>query len=165
MYTFDAENRIRTAGATTYTYDGDGKGVAKSTSSGVYKIYWYGMGSDPLDESDGTGSTTNTGFSEYVFFNGKRVARRDSSGNVFYYFTDHLGSSREIVQAGQTSPCYDADFYPFGRESTVYTNTCPQNYKFTGKERDTDSGLDNFGAHTLPKHADRFRTALKERAI
>src|SRR5437879_5117452 len=57
-YTFDAENRISTAGTTTYLYDGDGKRVAKS-AGGVYKIYWYGMGSDPLDETDGTGSTTN----------------------------------------------------------------------------------------------------------
>src|SRR2546427_6893422 len=128
-YTFDAENRISTAGGIIYGYDGDGKRVAKSTSTtgGLLKLYSYGIGSDPLDETDGTGSTTNSNFSEYIFFNGKRVARRDGSGNVFYYFTDHLGSSREIVQSGQTLPCYDADFYPFGRESTVYTNTCPQN--------------------------------------
>jgi RHS repeat-associated protein len=156
-YAFDAESRIRTAGTATYLYDGDGKRVEKSTSSGVYKIYWYGMNGDPLDETDGTGSLTNTSFNEYVFFNGKRIARRDGSGNVFYYFTDHLGTSREIVQAGQTSPCYDADFYPFGRESTVYTNTCPQNYKFTGKERD-ETGLDDFGARYYTSQYARFMT-------
>jgi RHS repeat-associated protein len=155
-YTFDAENRISTAGTTTYLYDGDGKRVAKS-AGGVYKIYWYGMGSDPLDETDGTGSITTAGFNEYVFFNGKRIARRDSASNVFYYFTDHLGTSREIVQSGQTLPCYDADFYPFGRESTVYTNTCPQSYKFTGKERD-ETSLDNFGARYYTSQYGRFMT-------
>src|SRR5207245_10700920 len=140
-----------TAGTTTYTYDGDGKRVAKSSGGSVYKIYWYGMTSDPLDETDGTGSLTNSSFNEYVFFNGSRIARRDSSGNVFYYFTDHLGTSREIVQGGQTSACYDWDFYPFGREvphgseMPPFVNTCPQNYKFTGKERD-EPGRDNFEA-------------------
>jgi RHS repeat-associated protein len=73
------------------------------------------------------------------------------------YFTDNLGTSREIVQAGQTLPCNDADFYPFGRESTVYTNTCPQNYKFTGKERD-ETNLDNFGARYDSSQYGRFMT-------
>ena len=41
--------------------------------------------------------------------------------------------------------CYDADFYPFGGER-AYTNSCPQNYKFTGEERDAESGNDEFGA-------------------
>jgi hypothetical protein len=60
--------------------------------------------------------------------------RRDASGNVFYYFADHLGSSRVITNVTGTV-CYDADFYPYGGERAV-TTTCPQNYKFTGKERD-----------------------------
>src|SRR5207245_2635157 len=108
------------------------------------------MGSDPLDESDASGNLTD----EYVFFGGKRIARRNvSSGNVFYYFADHLSTSRVIVQAGQTTPCYDADFYPFGGERIVI-NTCPQNYKFTGKER--ESGLDNFGARYFGSTMGRF---------
>jgi RHS repeat-associated protein len=41
--------------------------------------------------------------------------------------------------------CYDADFYPYGGERVV-TNTCPQNYKFTGKERDAETNNDDFGA-------------------
>ena len=41
-----------------------------------------------------------------------------------------------------TTLCYDADFYPFGGEK-VFTNTCAQNYKFTGLERDAESGLDD----------------------
>jgi RHS repeat-associated protein len=59
--------------------------------------------------------------------------------------TRQLGTSREIVQSGQTTPCYDADFYPFGGE-IAYVDNCPPNYKFTGKERDTETGLDDLGA-------------------
>jgi RHS repeat-associated protein len=139
----------------TYTYDGDGKRVKKSSGT----LYWYGMGADALDETDLTGSTTNSAFNEYVFFNGKRTARRNSSNAVFYYFADHLGTSRTIVQAGQTTPCYDADFYPFGGERTPVTNLCPQNYKFTGKERDSETGLDYFGARYYSNGLGRWFSA------
>jgi hypothetical protein len=73
-YTYDAENHLLTAGGVTYTYDGDGKRVKKSNG----KLYWYGMGTETLDETDLTGSTSNSTFNEYVFFGGKRVARRNS---------------------------------------------------------------------------------------
>lgn len=92
---------------------------------------------------------------EFVFFGGQRIARRTSAGTVFYYFKDHLGSSRVIVQAGQATPCYDADYLPFGYEKT-YTDTCPQNYKFTGKERDGESGLDYFVARHYASTLGRF---------
>jgi RHS repeat-associated protein len=49
-----------------------------------------------------------------------------------------------MVQANGTL-CYDADFTPFGGEKT-YTATCAPNYKFEGKERDTETQNDNFGA-------------------
>jgi RHS repeat-associated protein len=137
-YAWNAESEITTADGVNYTYDGDGNRLMKSSG----KIYWYGAGTEILDESDTSGNVT----SEYMFFSGKRIARRDiSSGNIYYYEEDTLGSSRSIVQAGQTSPCYDADFYPFGGELIV-TNTCPQNYKFEGKERDTETNNDDFGA-------------------
>ena len=150
-YTYDSENRLATAGSVTYTYDGDGKRVEKSNG----KLYWYGMSSDVLDETNLSGTLT----SEYVAFSGNRLGRRDSpSNNIFYYFEDHLGTSRVILQAGQTNPCYDADFYPFGGER-IYTNTCPQNFKFTGKERDTESGLDNFDARYYSSNLGRFASS------
>jgi len=87
-YAYNGEGEMTSAAGVTYTYDGDGKRVQKSSG----KLYWYGMGSDPLDETDLAGNTNNSGFNEYIFFGGKRVARRDSSGNVDYYFADHLGT-------------------------------------------------------------------------
>ncbi|MGA8368162.1 MAG: RHS repeat-associated core domain-containing protein, partial [Candidatus Acidiferrales bacterium] len=146
-YTYDAENHLTSAAGVAYTYDGDGERVEKSNG----EIYWYTSGGEVLDETDLSGNLT----SEYIFFGGARIARRDGSGNVFYYLTDHLGSSREIVEAGQTTACYDADFYPFGGER-AYTNTCQQNYKFTGKERDPESGLDDFEARYYGSSIARF---------
>ncbi len=45
------------------------------------------------------------------------------------------------------TPCYDADFPPYGQER-AYTSTCPtpNAYKFEGKERDTETQNDDFGA-------------------
>lgn len=150
-YGYNAESEIKSAAGVSYTYDGDGDRVEKSSD----KIYWYGAGSEILDESDASGNFTN----EYVFFGGKRIAMRNvSTGTIYYYAEDMLGSSRTIVQAGQTSPCYDADFYPFGGERDII-NTCTQNYKFEGKERDTETGNDDFGARYYSSRVGRWLSA------
>jgi hypothetical protein len=73
-----------------------------STSPNFHELYWYGAGNEALDETDGTGSFTNSAFHEYVMFGGRRIARRDSSGNVDYYIDDQLGSARVVTNA--TSP-------------------------------------------------------------
>jgi len=148
-YSWDAESQMKTAAGVTYTYNGDGRRVQKSNGT----VYWYGATGDILDETDAAGNLTN----EYVYFAGKRMARRDSGNNVYYYFEDHLGSSRVITQ-GNGTVCYDADYDPFGKE-VVVTNTCPQNYKFNGKERDAESNLDDFGARYYSSQFGRWTSA------
>jgi RHS repeat-associated protein len=136
-YAWNAESEIKTAAGVTYTYDGDGNRLQKSSG----KIYWYGAGSQVLDESDSSGNITD----EYVYFGGTRVSHRVVSTNALYFYGgDMLGTSRTIFTSSGVL-CYDADFYPFGGER-AYTNTCAQNYKFEGKERDTETGNDDFGA-------------------
>ena len=77
-----------------------------------------------------------------------------SGSSVYYYIEDSVGSSRVITDSSGNL-CYDADFYPFGGERP-YTTTCSQNYKFTGKERDSESGLDDFGARFYTSSVGRF---------
>jgi RHS repeat-associated protein len=149
-YVFDGENRITSGAGVTYTYDGDGRRVKKSSG----KLYWYGTGSDPLDETDLSGNTNNSTFNEYIFFAGKRIARRDYQNNVNYYFSDHLGSSR-IVVSSTGSILDDSDFYPFGVERVV-TSSSGNRYKFTGKERDSESGLDHFQFRNLASTMGRW---------
>ena len=147
-YAYNAESEIKSAAGVNYTYDGDGNRLEKSNG----KLYWYGAGTEILDESDLSGNFTN----EYVSFAGKRIAMRNvSTGTISYYEEDMLGSSRTIVQAGQTSPCYDADFLPFGYEKDV-TSTCTTAYKFEGKERDTETNNDYFGARYYSNHFGRW---------
>lgn len=139
-----------------YIYDGDGRRVKKNT--GAVTLYWYDGSGNVLDETVGNGNLT----SEYIYFNGKRIARRDANNSVHYYFTDHLGSANVVTDAvGTMSLCppanspmnyttiatgeEESDYYPYGGEMQLCTRS-PQHYKFTGKERDSESGLDYFGA-------------------
>jgi RHS repeat-associated protein len=91
-------------------------------------------GSSVLAETDGSGNPVN----EYIYFDGMRIARRDSSGNVYYSFGNELGSPTITTATG--SICYDADFFPFGGER-AYTSTCAPNYKFAGMEQDASTAL------------------------
>jgi len=131
-YTYDAAGNLASAAGVSYSYDGNNLRVKKSNGT----LYWRNFMGDTVVESDLSGTLTN----QYMFFDGKRVARADSSGNVFYYFSDQLGSTRAITNSAG-AVCYSADYTAFGGEIS-FSNTCPQNYKFTGYERDQESGLD-----------------------
>ncbi len=146
--TYDAENRISTVAGVTYDYDADGARMEKS--SGI--MYWPGP-SGALAETNLSGTINE----EYIYFNGERIARVDRpSGTVHYYFSDHLGSASMITSATGTSPTYYY-YYPYGGLfATVGSD--PNRYKFTGKERDSESGLDMFGARYFGSSLGRFMT-------
>ena len=72
-YSYDAENRLIATGGISYTYDGDGRRVKKSNGM----LYWTGTGSGALLETDLSGNPA----AEYVFFNGRRIARSSTNTN------------------------------------------------------------------------------------
>jgi RHS repeat-associated protein len=95
--------------------------------------------------------------SEYVFFDGERVARKDFPGNtVAYYFSDHLNTASVITNASGTITS-ESDYYPWGGE-LQFLNNDSNDYKFTGKKRDTETGLDYFGARYYSNGLSRFLT-------
>ena len=151
-YTYDAENRLVSSAGYTYSYDGDGNRVMKSNGS-TGTIYWRGADGEVIDE----GNLSDIMQEEYVFFGGKRVVRWDvPTGHRHYYFSDHLGSAN--VVASNVGVIEDeSDYYPYGGEIPV-TNTYVNTYKFTGKERDAETGLDNFGARFYTSNIGRFMT-------
>src|SRR5205807_3919016 len=129
-YTYDLENRITGAAGFTYTYDADGNRVEK-TNGTTGTLYWS-MSLGIVGESDLTGNLQ----SEYVFFDGERVARKDFPSNaVSYYFSDHLKTASVITDAVGTSIKSESDYYPWGGE-LEYVKGDLNHYKFTGKERD-----------------------------
>ncbi len=135
-YTWNGESQLISAGGINYKYDGDGRRVAKVADM----LYWYGASGEVLSETDAAGNLQN----EYIFFGGRRIAVVPASGSALYFAEDQLGSSRVIVYTGGTV-CKDADFEPFGGEKDAI-NSCAPHYRFEGKERDTETGNDDFGA-------------------
>ncbi len=175
-FVYDAEGQLQSPpvangiGALpwTYFYDGDGNRVQKCganpcTGSQAGTLYWRGATGEVLAESGRTGNMLE----EYIYFGGQRIARRDAgTGNVHYYFSDHLGSASVIADSNGNVQ-QQMDFYPYG--GIGYTSGVdPNHYKFTGKERDTESGVDYFGARYYGSILGRFMTpdwAVKPTAV
>jgi len=132
----------------TYTYDADGNRVKKASSS-TGTLYWHSS-VGVIAETDLSGATK----SEYVFFGGKRIARIDAPANsLHYYLSDHLNSTSMIVSASGSVE-EESDYSPYGSEYGVTAG--PNHYKFTGRERDTETGLDYFGARYYTGPTGRF---------
>lgn len=70
-----------------------------------------------------------------------------------YYLDDHLGTAQmELSQGGW--PVWQGQFTPFGQE--LPDGQTAMHYKFTGKERDAESGLDYFGARYYASNFGRW---------
>lgn len=153
-YTYDAENRTATVsdGATTtlYGYDGNSARIQKSSGS-IGTLFWYSS-LGVVAESDLAGTIK----SEYIFFDGKRVARRDLTAptGISYYFSDHLKTADVITDASGNIKA-ESDYYPWGGE-LQFVNNDSNDYKFTGQKRDLESGLDYFGARYYSSALGRF---------
>jgi RHS repeat-associated protein len=147
-YTYDAENHLTQvdAGATaSYIYDPSGMRVRKN-SGGSWTEYFFDSSGSITAEHNPAGWPV-----EYVYVGGQLVAQyRD--GTTYSIFKDHLGSTRLITKIDKS--VYDSlDFLPFGEQIAGDTGTT---HKFTGKERDSESGLDNFGARYDSSSLGRF---------
>jgi RHS repeat-associated protein len=104
-------------------------------------LYWRNNAGQTIAETDGNGSTINSYYNEYSFFAGRRIAQSNPfSGNVYFYFVDHLGSTRVVTTAAGAA-CYEVDYLPYGTENTPsgFSNTYTMRYRFTGYERDLET--------------------------
>jgi len=71
---------------------------------------------------------------------------------TYFVHKDHLGSTRVVTKMDK-SVQDSMDYLPYGEQIAGDTTT---NHKFTGKERDIESGLDNFGARYYGSTMGRF---------
>ncbi len=146
-FTYDAENRQITAtvnGVTAnYVYDGEGRRVQKTEAIGSTLLTTYYM-------YDATGALA----AEFT---------PGSTAALQYLTADALGTPRLMTDSNAAiQECHD--YLPFGEEIGAGINgrdgcfgwdTVPED-KFTGKERDAESGLDNFGFRYLSSAQGRF---------
>lgn len=104
-----------------------------SADGTVTPIYWgQGLAMNVQDSCAGSGSTFSTG-----------PAALDSPASTLsttYYVTDRLGSARMELSGGGW-PVSSEQYAPFGQE--IGPQPTANHYKFTGLERDSESGLDH----------------------
>jgi RHS repeat-associated protein len=144
---YDGENRVKSAvkGGTTvtYAYDGDGRRV-QSTVGAVSTVFVY------------------TAFGQLAAEYGAGPAEGRK-----YLYADALGSTRLESCAGCAQTVKRFDYLPFGEEMSTSSRTAGLGYglsgservKFTGKERDVETGLDYFGARYFSGGMGRFTSA------
>ncbi|MGC2745538.1 MAG: RHS repeat-associated core domain-containing protein [Candidatus Angelobacter sp.] len=151
-YAYNADSELASTGGYSYLYDGDGNRIGKSNGS-TGTLYWYGS-PGIVQETDLSGSPQ----SEYVFFSGQRIARRDLGGTtpVYYYFSNQIHSTALITDANGNIQD-DADYYPWGG-TLQFSSNVANHYWFSGKERDSESQLDYFGARYYGNSMGRFLT-------
>ncbi len=143
-YTYDAENRLvmvtetpaAGGGQEQLIYDGQGQRIAKWVTNGPAREFIYdALGHLAAEYSSASPSTT-------------------LPCATCYLSTDHLGSTR-LVTDESASIIARHDYVPFGEE--IPGNTAGRlsewgpfgdnvTQKFTGKIRDSETGLDYFGA-------------------
>ena len=135
-------------GSNTYTRDSEGHRV-KKTGPGGATYYLRGAGGAVLAEYNSGGTLT----SSYFYAGGDRLARL-ANGAMHYYLKDHLGSTRTLLSSsGNAAATYD--YWPYGEVlATGGTDATP--FKFTGHERDAESGLDFMQYRTYEPNRMRF---------
>jgi RHS repeat-associated protein len=172
QYLYDAEGRIcavenLTVGTMTgYIYDADGTRVAKGsitswscdpTVNGFQTASDYVLGpsgeqvTEMAMDPNGNMAWQHTN----VWAGGRLLATYDADG-LHFYFDDPLGTRRvQTDYEGVVEQTCVSLPYGDGLSCTGSTIT-PTEHHFTGKERDTESGNDYFGARYYASSMGRF---------
>jgi RHS repeat-associated protein len=152
-YVYDAENRLITAsgGGTTasYVYDAEGRRVHE-TVNGVVKEYVYGTQGQELTVVDGSQNLIQG----ETYFDGRLLGTQEPAGFVWAH-ADELGTVRKRTNSSASSLETDTS-WPFGENLNAVGGY--SSLHFTGKYRDGETGLDNFGARYYSSALGRFMT-------
>jgi RHS repeat-associated protein len=141
-FTYDGENRLvgstqPNTGAIWYSYDGAGRRVQKTVGSTVTTYAYDGSGQLAAEYTNVASAGANT---EYLIGDilGSTRAILDGTGAAKEWI-DYLPFGEEIPSGvGQRGSGYSGGVYPGSADIA--------SQKFTGKERDAETGLDYFGA-------------------
>lgn len=156
-YTYDAENRIievDSGQTAAYNYDGDGERIQKTVGS-VVAQYLHDLSGNTITELNSSGVWTRS----EIYAGGRHLATYGggSSGATYFVQNDWLGTERaRVLPDGDLAETCTS--LPFGDGQTCTGAADPTPNHFTGKQRDTESNLDNFGARYYASTMGRFIT-------
>ncbi len=140
-------------GETTYIYRND-NGICTTSESYLYAT--IDDGSTSFEDTIPSGtlikykilSRTNCAGTDYTVGASNCIevmtgpVTGQGSGTTHYYLTDHLGTVRAILDENGTV-LSTHDYEPFGTELEPFSSDLTENkYKYTGQERDYDTGMD-----------------------
>jgi RHS repeat-associated protein len=161
-YMYDAESQLIQVDGTLgncstatacYSYDARGERTEKITSAGKIDYVRDLSGNVAVEWNTATNGSAGWG-SGYIYTNGQLLAEYENNTTYFIH-KDHLGDTR--VMTALDSSIYDSmDYLPYGEQIAGGTGTT---HKFTGKERDPESGLDYFDARYYSSNLGRFVSA------
>jgi RHS repeat-associated protein len=135
--------------------------MARLQGGNIVKQYYYDAAGQMITEANADGTTARA-----EIYAGSRHLATWSNNATYFNHADWLGTERVRSFGSGTKTgliCETITSLPFGDG----LNTFPQNdgcapepspYHFTGKERDSESGLDNFGARYDASSLGRFMT-------
>ena len=175
QYLYDGDGRICAVASTPipsmtimtgYIYDASGQRVAKGTISTwscdptingftTTNAYILGPSGEQLTEMGMDANNTIAWQHTNIYAAGKLFATYDDNG-LHFYLNDPLGTRRaQTDYAGVLEQTCSS--LPFG-DNLSCTNSAqyPTEHHFTGKERDTESGNDYFGARYYASSMARF---------
>jgi RHS repeat-associated protein len=82
---------------------------------------------------------------DYTYMGTRLIAEYDPLTAAYYYYTSDQINSTRIVTDDSGAAVYAAAHDPYGGIQKTWVNTFDPPLKFSGKERDGESGLDYFG--------------------
>jgi RHS repeat-associated protein len=153
QYVWDFENRLtqvvtQSSGSVTYKYDALGRRIQRTPSTGVSTNFIYDR-QDVVKDINSDGTTI-----EYLNGPGidNKIRQKGSSTATTYYFSqDHLGSTTALT--GTTGKLVERITYDGYGNSASSTRT---RYGYTGRERDTLTGLMYYRARFYDPQLGRF---------
>jgi RHS repeat-associated protein len=141
-YVYDGRGRMKSAGATTYLVNGLGQRVKKSTAS-VDTFFAYDEAGHLIGEYD----TSGTPIQETVWLGDTPVAivkPKTGGFDVFYIWSDNLGTPRQITDTSNVSRWEWANNDPFGNntpnENPASIGVFSYNLRFPGQYYDLETG-------------------------
>jgi RHS repeat-associated protein len=156
-------------GTSQYVYDGNGRRVKKIVGGVTTRFEYGAKGKLIAERNESNGAVTK----EY-FYKGGELLATTTTGTTYEYATaDHLGSLRAWTDnSGNLVVGGRHDYLPFGEElfAGYGVRTTDQGYatnaqqdgqrkQFGAHERDTETGLDYFGARYFASMQGRFTSA------
>jgi RHS repeat-associated protein len=155
-FKYDAENRLVISNqlGTNYIYDADGRRVEKATGS-TLEDYLYDKDGNILSNW----ITNSPSYAEYYangwHFLSEYINAAHTTSTMYFEHSDWLGTER--MRSDINGNIYETcSSLPFGDNLNCVGPTDVSPMHFTGKERDPESGLDNFGARYYANTMGRF---------